>query len=60
MKIEAKDNGDWVVTEAELKRHNRWCREPVGLVVNDPGFKIGQEVKEALKEGKILLVRRRK
>lgn len=47
---------DWQVTEEQLKRHNRWCRDPVGVLVRDPGFKIGQEIRDAIREGKWLIM----
>lgn len=29
-------------------------REPIGVNIPDPGFKIGQEIRDALKQGKPL------
>lgn len=55
------ENRPWP-NEEELKRHNSWCAAPLGVLIHDPEFKIGREIKEARKSGKPLFLvgRRRK
>lgn len=55
------ENRPWP-NEEELKRHNRWCAAPLGVLIQDPKFRIGGEIKEARKGGKRLFLvgRRRK
>lgn len=49
MKVEHIYN--WQVTEEELKRYS-----PVGVLVSDPEFKLGQDIKDALRERKVLVM----